>query len=327
LSGNLALCAVLSLGLLGLAGCQRTAPAADAKADSAEPAGKEEGVTLTAEQVRKVGIVTEPARAVDYAPETVGYGVVVPHDAVATAVAELATAQAAQAQSRAVSARARSLAGTSGALAADVVESAARQEAADKAQLALAERRLSTVIGAALPGSLSGGSALQDLASGRIKLLRATFPLGAIRGATPVSLRAARLDAQSPGSGQSDAGWKLSPVWNAPADATLPGRSFFALLKGGDAGEGERLLVWAPGAGPAERGVTVPASAVVISGGRYWCYLQTNPGHYVRREVATDKPLADGYVVTSGIAAGDQVVTAAAGLLLAREMNPSTEAD
>jgi hypothetical protein len=47
----------------------------------------------------------------------------------------------------------------------------------------------------------------------------------------------------------------------------------------------------------------------------------------VRREIDTDRPIGEGYFVTQGIAAGDRVVTAAASLLLAREMNPSTEAD
>jgi hypothetical protein len=94
-----------------------------------------------------------------------------------------------------------------------------------------------------------------------------------------------------------------------------------------DAGEGERLLVWAPGPQAAQRGVTVPAAALVISDGRYWCYVEDKPGHYLRREVATDKPVGAAYFVTQSIAAGDKVVTAQAGLLLARETNPSTEAD
>jgi hypothetical protein len=99
------------------------------------------------------------------------------------------------------------------------------------------------------------------------------------------------------------------------------------VLKGGDASEGERLLVWAPGPGPSQPGVLVPAAAVVISDGKYWCYVEQKPRIYVRREIATDRPFDAGYFVTQGIAAGDKVVTAAAGLLLAREMNPSTEAD
>jgi hypothetical protein len=323
-----ALVAAASLGLLVLAGCQKgndAAPSAD-KDDSAKEGAVQNGagVTLTAEQVAKLGIATQPAQATEYSAEISGYGVIVPHDAIAAAVAELTTAQAAQEQSRAAAARAQRLAGTPGAMSADAVETSARQAATDSAAVALAERRLSSVIGA---GPLaSSGAALQDLASGKVKLLRATFPLGALPGATPGGLRATPLGTTAPGAAPAP-GWALHPVWNAPADASLPGRSFFALLNGGDAGEGERVLVWAPGTGPAQRGVMVPAAALVISDGKYWCYVEQKAGVYLRREVATDRPVGDGYVVTQGIAAGDHLVTAAAGLLLARELNPSTEAD
>jgi hypothetical protein len=315
---------VASLGLLVLTGCHRSSPAEEdtPKEGAAAPAG--EGVTLTAEQVTKLGVATQPAQVTDYTAQIAGFGVVIAHDAIAAAVAELATAQAAQEQSRAAAARAQRLVGTPGAMSADTVETATRQVATDSAALSLAERRLSSVIGG---GPLAAsGPLLQDLASGKVKLLRASFPLGALAGATPGSLRASHLGTTAPGVPQAPA-WNLHPVWNAPADASLPGRSFFALLPASDAGEGERVLVWAPGTGPVQRGVRVPAAALVISDGRYWCYVEQKPGVYVRREVATEKPIGDGYLVTQGIAAGDQLVTAAAGLLLAREMNPSTEAD
>jgi hypothetical protein len=158
-------------------------------------------------------------------------------------------------------------------------------------------------------------------------LLRATFPLGALEGSRPATLRAARLVALSPGDAHPAQGWSLDSVWPAPADASLPGRSFFGLLKNADAGEGERLLVWAPGTGPSQRGVVVPATCLVISDAKYWCYVETSPHVYVRRQIETDRPVSDGYFVTEGIAAGDKVVTAAAGMLLARETNPSSEAD
>jgi hypothetical protein len=286
---------------------------------AAAAAPADEGVTLTAEQVRKADIATAPARVADYAPETAGYAVVMAHDLVAVAVAELTTAQAAAGQSRAAAARAQHLAGTPGALSADAVEGATRQLAADTAALTLAQRRLSAVIGAGPSGGRESGAVLQDLAGGRVKLLRATFPLGARLPATPASLRVTRLDAAT--------GWAVHPVWSAPADPNLPGRSFFALLRDSDVGEGERLLVWAPGTGPTQQGVTVPAASVVISEGRYWCYVEARPGVYVRREVSTDRPLGGAYFVTQGLAAGDKVVTTGAGLLLARELNPSTEAD
>jgi hypothetical protein len=322
--------AVLGIFLFGMTGCHRTPAATDAKDESAKEAGTKdsaEGVSLSAEQVQKMGIATQPAKSMDYRDEIAGYGVIIPHDTIATAVAELTSAQAAQEQSRAAEARAQRLAGTPGAMSADAVETATRQIATDTAAVALARRRLSSVVGSGLPDALAAGSPLQQLASGDAKLLRVTFPLGALQGATPAALRAARLDGAAPGVPPVSPGWTLHPLWSAPADSTLPGRSFFAVLKGGDASEGERLLVWAPGPGPAQRGVLLPAAAVVISDGRYWCYVEQQPRVFVRREIATDRPVDAGYFVTQGIAAGEQVVTAAAGLLLAREINPSTEAD
>lgn len=314
---------LLGMGSLGIAGCHPSASDENAKAsDSSQPDSKEagDGLTLTAEQIEKLDVTTSPARALEYSAEIAGYGLIIPHDAIATAVAELVTAHAAQEQSRAAAERAQRLAGTPGAMSADAVETSKRQVATDSAALSLAQHRLSAVIGEGPPGRIPADSTLQDLASGKIKLVRATFPLGAIQGPVPTALRAAPLAGAA-------SGWTLRPVWAAPADASVPGRSFFALLKASDAGEGERLLIWAPGRGPVTPGVVVPASALVISAGRYWCYVEQKPGVYARREVPTDRPLDDGYVVTAGISPGDKIVTSAAGLLLAREINPSTEAD
>jgi hypothetical protein len=331
-----AIAAALCLGFLGLMGCHRTPPVETAKtADTAQHASKEEtapkgatdGVTLTAEQAEKMGVTTEPAKPLEYTAETSGFGVVIPHDAIATAVAELTTAQAAARQSRAALERAQRLIGTAGAMSADAAESAARQAQTDSAALTLSEQRLTTIIGAGPPGVARNGRVLRELAGGKIKLLRATFPLGALQGSTPATLRAAHLDALSPAVAQPARGWSLDSVWAAPADASLPGRSFFGLLESGDAGEGERLLVWAPGAAPPRRGVVIPAASVVISDAKYWCYVETGSHVYVRRQIDPDRPVVVGYFVTEGIAAGDEVVTAGASLLLARETNPSSESD
>jgi hypothetical protein len=315
---------LVGLAMLGVAACHRAAPAADAPDDVAKVTA--EGVSVSTEQVQKLGILTESAKPFAYTPEIAGYGVVIAHDSIATAVAELTTAQAAEVQSRAVAARAQRLAGTSGAMAADTVESATRQATSDNAALVLAQRRLATVVGEGIPGGLKNSALLQGLASGNAKLLRASFALGVLQ-ATPSSLRAARLDTAPSGSAQPSRNWAVHQIWSAPADPSLPGRSFFGVLRMSDAGEGERLLVWAPGPRAALPGVTIPATAVVISDGKYWCYVEDKPGHYLRREVATDKPVGAAYFVTQGIGAGEQVVTAQAGLLLARETNPSTEAD
>jgi hypothetical protein len=292
-------------------------PAAEAPSEAAKA---EEGVTLTAEQIEKLGILTQPAQSIDYSDETTGYGVVVSHDVIAQAVAELATAQANAQLSRAALARARRLAGTPGAVSADVEEAAAQKAAVDAAALTLTIQRMSTIVGMNPPWKNGNrGAFLHNVADGRIKMVRVTFPLGALGGGIPTSLRATHIGASKPG-----ADWKMNTVWDAPADPSVPGRSFFSMLKGSDAVEGERLQVWAP-IGTSVSGVALPAEAAVMSDGKYWCYVEKKPGTFVRIQIDTDKPTADGYFVNEGIRAGDKVVTTAAGQLLAKETGSAAE--
>jgi hypothetical protein len=201
-------------------------------------------------------------------------------------------------------------------------EAAERQATVDHAARVLVEQRVSATYGRNAPWKDNYHSPqLAALASGETKLARVTFPLGALGASTPAKLRFSHL-----GDAQGSKSFESLTVWSAPADASIPGRSFFAVLKGSDAGEGERLVAHAP-LGAAEAGVIVPFSAVVISAGKYWCYVEEKPGLFVRTEVDTSMPTEAGYFIRAGIAPGAKIVTASAGLLLAREINPSTEAD
>jgi hypothetical protein len=295
--------------------------------DDSEPkpgAGEDSaaGISLKPEEVTHMGIVVTAAVATSHVPEAAGFGVVSPHEAIAQAVAELATAAAAERQSQAALTRTQHLAGTPGAMPADAQESAERQAAVDRAALLLARQRLTASFGQKPPWKDDVGSPiLRALAGGDIKLVRVTFPLGALDDKTPVSLRLAHINAAD-----SAKTWVATTIWNAPADAAVPGRSFFAVLKGSDAGEGERLLAWAP-RGLPEPGVLVPASAAVISEGKYWCYVERRPGVFIRTELDTSLAVADDYFVKVGLAPNDKVVTTSAGQLLARETNPSTAAE
>ncbi|GAC1307281.1 MAG: hypothetical protein NVSMB10_12720 [Steroidobacteraceae bacterium] len=153
-----------------------------------------EGVTLTPEQIEKLGLVTETAKATEYTEEVAGYGVVVAHETIATAAAELVTAQATEKLSKSALARAKRLSGTAGAMSADVEETASHQAAVDAAALTLTNQRLSSTLGMKPPWKSADSSGiLQQLASGKIKLVRVTFPLGTLSGTTPARLRAARI--------------------------------------------------------------------------------------------------------------------------------------
>ena len=316
--------AALCLGFLLMCGCHKAPPTAaaepptpDAKASATEAS---EGVVLTPDQVAKLGLVTQTSTSIEYREETAGYGLVVAHETIAQAAAELVSAQATARQSRAALSRARRLSGTPGAVSADVEDTAVRQAAVDAAALTLTTQRLATTLGLKPPWKNGGNnSVLQELAGGGIKLVRVTFPLGTLSGGTPASLRAAHI-----GTGKPGERWQMHEVWVAAADASVPGRSFFALLKGSDAGEGERLEVWAPVGAPAS-GVVIPAAAVVMSEGKYWCYVEKALRKYLKTEIDVSRPTRDGYFVTDHVGAGDEVVTTAAGQLLARESNASSE--
>jgi multidrug efflux system membrane fusion protein len=309
---------------LSIAGCQRAPSAAEAPAAEAKDKGapEAEGVTLKPEEIEKAGIKTATLAAVSHAPESTGYALVITRETIAQAVADLTSAAAVERQSRSALTRARSLAGTPGAMPIEAQEAAERQAAVDNAAFVLGERRLSATYGQNAPWKENYHSPLlTSLARGETKLARVTFPLGALGSAVPAKLRLTHI-----GEAQGSKSMDTLAVWGAPADATIPGRSFFAILKSGDASEGERLIAHAA-VGAAENGVVVPYSAAVISGGKYWCYVEEKPGVFVRTEVDPAMPTDEGYFVKEGIEPGAQVVTTSAGLLLARETNPSTAAD
>jgi hypothetical protein len=80
--------------------------------------------------------------------------------------------------------------------------------------------------------------------------------------------------------------------------------------------------------GAAQDGVSVPAGALVYGENEAWVYRSDKPGHFLRVPVDTGKAVPDGYFLpgSSGVHAGDAVVVGGAGLLMARQLNPSSEA-
>jgi hypothetical protein len=112
-------------------------------------------------------------------------------------------------------------------------------------------------------------------------------------------------------------GWEAKKIWSAPADPTIPGKSYFALLAKTDLQPGEHVLVYSP-TGPATDGVEIPSGAIVLSQEKTWCYVQTAPGTFRRMMVNMRRTLSHGYFAE--LQPGMRVVVKGAGLLLAREL-------
>lgn len=333
----------LGIGIGPLPGCGHATPDADEKPAAAAgqgepaaaaasgaagmsgPAPVDRSVVLTPDEFAKSGIVLSAATAAEYRSTTDGFGIVVPGELVAQALTDVNAAAAAARQSHAALERTLRLAGTAGADSATVREAAERQAAADAAALSLAKAKAASTLGPRFPWVAGGAAtALRAFASDQVRLVRVSFPLGAFATGDPTDLRLTRL-----GRPVLQRPWRVAGIWAAPDDSTLPGRSYFAAIEDSDLNEGERLLATAVDSAAAnvEKGVVVAASAVVVNGDRYWCYVRRSGGAFARIPVDVGRPVAGGYFVGAGIKPGDPVVTAGAGLLLARGTNAPADTD
>ena len=278
------------------------------------------GVELDAEQQEKLGVETAAAAAATWRPSVAGPAQVLDPQELVTAMAEQGKAEAEARSSDAARKRARELFGADTAVSAATLETAERQAAADLAQLEVARTRAALGFGSGAPWLVAGrrDAVLGALARGTTLLVRASFP-GGLPSGKPTALTLRRVDGGD--------GWAASEVWSAPADPSVPGPTLLALLPGNTGlGFGERLTATVP-SGDAQSGALVPASALVLAGGQAWCYVQSGEHEFTRRAIEIGRPVDSGYFQQHAIAVGDKIVTAGAGLLLARELGGAPAED
>jgi len=303
-------------GLLLLSACGKDA---DEKPEAKDKDADTAGVTLKAEEVQSLGLTVQPAASAQYQGQISGYGVVTALDAIAQTDSDFLTAQATAAQSQAAAARARSLAsGEEAAISREQLEAAQSRAAADQAALALARRKSEAAFGLNSPfrDPEARARAMGEFASGTAVLVRVTFP--ATGGEAPRRLIISRMGADAKS-------WTATTIWDAPADPSVPGRSFYAILRGSDLAQNERVTAAIPSGAP-QAGAKIPAHAVVFGESEAWVYEQTGPRTFLRTQVDISRPMGDGYFV-SNVKPGQKIVVDGAGLLLAHEVNPSTEAE
>jgi hypothetical protein len=302
--------------LLLLAGCGKP----DQKEEAAKAEKTVEGqVVLSEEQVKSLGITTEPAKAAQFRAGLSGYGTVVSLDTIGQTDSDILSAQAVAAQSQAAAIRAQNLFASGVAVSREAMEAAQSKAAADQAALALAQRKAEAIFGHNPPWEGGNRRAIMArLTSGRTVLVRVTFPLGSLER-RPTQLTVARM-------GKASRSWPAAAIWDAPADPAFPGPGILVLVDGSDLAQNDHVIATVPVGAPVT-GVTVPAAALVYSEDRAWVYSQIAPRTYRRVPVDAANATADGYFVpgNAGLAPGAAIVTTGAGLVLARERNPSTE--
>jgi hypothetical protein len=305
--------------VLLLGACGRDAPetAAPGAAELEQPAL---GVALDAEDQGKLGIELGEIASASFQAVIEGPARVVDAQTVIGSLAELDNAETNARTSRSAFVRSRDLFRNDTAVSAEALETAERQAAADEAQLRVARARVSLGLGAGAPwlDARRREPVLADLASGSALLVSASFPSGLDEAPGSLSLRRV-------GSAETQS-FQASDLWVGPADPAVPGPTVLALLAAPGVSAGERLTA-SLASGAALPGTIVPLSAVVLAGGEAWCYVATDDVQLERRRVALGRPLPGGYFQAEGFAAGERVVVAGAGLLLAREIGGGAEAE
>jgi hypothetical protein len=308
--------AIAAALVLGLSGCDDNAQTVSIRV--ADPAARYV-IVLSSTDRAHLGLETAPALPATFTPHVRGYGVVLNFSTLAQYVANVDAAEAAARESSAVLDDVRALYGkgrTGHAMSREALDAAIHRATTDAAQAELAHRQEDATFGRDAPwlSAEEHDAILAALSSGRTVLVQATFPLGSSFRLKPGTLSLTHLNTQS-----SETAWTTASIWEAPADPSMPGRSYYGLVEGSDLAQGEHVLVVAPTGSPLT-GVLVPSESVVLSEDKAWCYVFRAPNTFQRLPIDPNRTLAGGYFVEKGIGVNEPVVIKGASLLLAREL-------
>lgn len=275
-------------------------------------------VQLSATEVRALGIVSAPLRAVTRGVPVTGYAQVQDGAALLALLDETTAADAAARASAAEAQRLRGLQRDQDNASLRSVQAAQAQAAADAAKARSLAARIALEWSPALRTPPAG--LLDALRDGRTFVLRVEFADREVRLGAGDRVHLARLtddgalpDARVLGAASGAVSIVSGPAWLAVIDTS-----------GLHAGERLRARL----AAAAARGVRLPASAVLVLGGRRWAYVALGDDRYQRRLLPDDAvAIADGWRVAHGFAAGEPVVVQGAAQLAAAERKPAAGAE
>jgi post-segregation antitoxin (ccd killing protein) len=154
---------------------------------------------------------------------------------------------------------------------------------------------------------------LSAFLSGRKALLQITLP---VDKQLPNDIKMIEVEV----SGNRSAAIKAELVSAAlQTDAIAQGESYFFQADGSHIRPGMRIAAWVPEQGENQSGVVIPKSALVWHLDQAFVYVKIAEEHFSRRNIDQFLPLADGYFVSHGLNAGDQLVTTGGQMLLSEE--------
>ncbi len=285
-------------------------------------------VQVAADAQRASHIETQPIAAKVIRPEQTAYAAVLDlqplfdqHYRLATARADRDSLRAQAAASRAQYERSRVLFDDNHNISQRALQDAqaaartdqAKLQAAEAAQRGLAamlRQQYGDVLAAAATDTAS--PLFGRLLAGRSMIVRVVLSIDPATSA-PDDIMIDSPDAKSIPAKRLSASPQSDPAiqgisYMYAADARLP--------------SGTNAIAHIPSGAAGNAGLLIPESAVVWYGGEAWAYVRTAADRFTRRFVPSAAPIDQGFVVTSGFRAGDQVVIHGAQLLLSEELRP-----
>ena len=272
-------------------------------------------VRLDAGMQRELQLKTETLVAVTATPELKTYGRVLDPTPLALLVAELTSAQAALAASEKEYARVQVLLQQHNA-SERALQAAEADAARNRSLVQSARDRIALSWGPELLQSPNLAALVRDLTAQKSELVRIDVAIDEALTAAPRTARIARAtDATQFASAEL--------VGYAPmADPQLQGHGLLYLVRN----DALRLTPETAVVGVLERGgaplqgVRVPAAALLRHDAEPCVYVQRDETTFERIPVPAMQAIEGGWLLTSGLQAGDRVVTDGAQILLAEEL-------
>lgn len=316
---------ILAAFCAAFAGCSKSdESAASSEMEAQQPSRVKHGangeviVTLDADTQKVMGLQTATLVATQLSAEVKGYGRVVDPATLSATVADFVSAHATGEASQREMDRLKTLA-SQGNASARALEAAEANAKRDAAQADSARAHLLATTGKTIADRKDLPEFIQSLASGESALVKIDLPAGEVLQSDPGSARILPL-----GDGQNPIGAKFLGQ-TAAVDPQTQSHGFLFLVESNSTKltPGAAVTGYLSVSGESQNGVVVPRAAVIRHAGEAWIYLATDGTNFTRRAISLGQPMENGWFVTNGVKAGDQVVVTGAQTVFSEELNSS----
>ena len=273
------------------------------------------GVRLAPAAEQTLGISTQRLAPTQRAAEIDAFAKVLDPEPLVQLDSDLATAEAAATASGAEAARSKALHAANGSIAAKDVEAAVAQAQSDSLKVSILRRRLDLEWGPGVARMSPQARArlVRNLVAGAAALVHVdTHNNDGQAGA-----RFVKVDVGD----SSPRGVVLGPA--RAAEPRLQSSGLIVEVTGPQAillSVGLTQSAHIESKSP-QQGFVIPRAAIIRFRGSDWAYLRAGPGAFERRLLTNPVAESEGFFVTTGFAAGDEVVTAGAAALFTAEQS------